>query len=145
MPRAERGVAFPQSSRSLFHVRTVEGPKLPLSRGLFGFVAMRCYAEECAFSLSTQAQDHAWDLVEYKQVEPAHCPTGATSGGTGCKRNTMRGIPPSFFFFLFFVSPQETVLSHKNFFCAHSSKRGLGKIECVRCERLHRGLVVFRS
>ena len=34
---------------------TVEGPKVPLSRGLFGFVALRCYAEECAFSLSTQA------------------------------------------------------------------------------------------
>jgi hypothetical protein len=73
------------------------GPKLPLSRGLFGFVALRCYADKCAFSLSTQAQDHVWDLVEYKRVEPAHCPTGATSGGTGCERNIMRGIPPSFF------------------------------------------------
>ena len=60
---------------------TAEGPKVPLSRGLFGFVALRCYAEEFAFSLSTQAQDHAWNLVEYKRVEPAHCPTGATSGG----------------------------------------------------------------
>ncbi len=57
----------------------VEGPKVPLSRGLFGFVALRFYSEECAFSLRTQAQDHAWDLVEYKRVEPAHCPTGATS------------------------------------------------------------------
>ncbi len=65
---------------------TVEGPKVPLSRGLFGFV-LRYYAEECAFSLSTQAQDHVWDLVEYKRVEPAHCPTGATSGGT---RDMMR-------------------------------------------------------
>ena len=78
-------MAFPQSARSLFHVRvnifgfpmlllTVEGPKVPLSRGLFGCVALRCYAEECAFSLSTQAQDHVWDLFEYKRVEPAHCP-----------------------------------------------------------------------
>ena len=67
---------------------TVEGPKVPLSRGLFGFVALRCYAEECALSLSTQAQDHVWDLVEYKRVEPAHCPTGATSGGTGCERSS---------------------------------------------------------
>ncbi len=25
---------------------------MPLSRGLFGFVALRCYAEKCAFSLS---------------------------------------------------------------------------------------------
>ena len=63
----------------------------------FCAVALRCYAEECAFSLSTQAQDHVWDLVEYKRVEPAHCPTGATSGGTGCERNIMRGIPPAFF------------------------------------------------
>ncbi len=35
---------------------TVEGPTVPLSRGLFGFVALWCCAEECAFSLSTQAQ-----------------------------------------------------------------------------------------
>ncbi len=75
----------------------VEGPKVPLSRGIFGFVALRCYAEESAFSLSTQAQDHVWELVEYKRVEPAHCPTGATSGGTGCERNIMWGIPPSLF------------------------------------------------
>ena len=78
----------------------VEGPKVPLSRGLFGFVALRCYAEECAFSLSTQAQEHVWglwDLVEYKRVVPAHCPTGATSGGTGFERNIMRGIPPPLF------------------------------------------------
>ena len=58
---------------------------------------LRCYAEECAFSLSTQAQDHVWDLVEYKRAEPAHCPTGATSGGAGCERSIMRGKPPSFF------------------------------------------------
>jgi hypothetical protein len=67
-------------------LQTVKGPKVPLSGGLFGFVALlRCYAEKCAFSLSTQAQDHVWDLAEYKRVEPAHCPTGATSGGTGCE------------------------------------------------------------
>ena len=35
---------------------TVEGPKVPLSRGLFGFLALRCYAEECAISLSTLLQ-----------------------------------------------------------------------------------------
>ena len=52
---------------------------MPLNGGLVGFSALRCYAEECAFSLSTQAQDHVWDLAEYKRVEPAHCPTGATS------------------------------------------------------------------
>ena len=75
----------------------VERPTVPLSKGLFGFVALRCYAEECAFSLSTQARDHVWDLAEYKRVEPAHCPTGATSGGTGCERSIMRGIPPPFF------------------------------------------------
>jgi hypothetical protein len=57
---------------------------VPLSGRLVGFVALRCYAEECAFSLSTQAQDHVWDLAEYKRVEPAHCPTGATSGGASC-------------------------------------------------------------
>ncbi len=70
---------------------------MPLSWGLFGFVALRCYAEECAFSLGTQAQDHDWDLAEYKLVEPAHCPTGATSGRTGCERNILLGIPPPFF------------------------------------------------
>ncbi len=48
---------------------TVEGPKMPLSRGLFGFVALRCYAVEFAFSLSTQAQGHVLDLVEYKRVD----------------------------------------------------------------------------
>ncbi len=69
----------------------VEGPKVPLSRGLFGFVALRCYAEECAFSLSTQAQYHVWDLAEYKRVEPAHCPTGATSEGKGCERKYYAG------------------------------------------------------
>ena len=68
---------------------TVEGPKVPLSGGLFGFVELRCYAEECAFSLSTQVQDHGWDLAEYKRVEPAHYPTGATSGETGCERNLL--------------------------------------------------------
>ncbi len=76
---------------------TVDGPTVPLSRGLVGFVALRCYVEECAFSLSTQAQGHVWNLVEYKQFEPAHCPTGATTGGTGCERNILWGIPPSFF------------------------------------------------
>ena len=68
---------------------TVEGPKVPLSRGFFGFVALRRYAEECAFSLSIQAQDRVWDLAEYKRLEPANCPTGATSGGTGCERNLL--------------------------------------------------------
>ena len=29
---------------------------MPLSRGLFGFVALRCYAEDCAFSLSTRPE-----------------------------------------------------------------------------------------
>ena len=62
------------------------GTTAPLSGGIVGFVALRCYAEECAISLSTQAQDHVWDLVEYKRVEPAHCPTGAMSGGTGGER-----------------------------------------------------------
>ncbi len=33
---------------------TVEEPKVPLSGGLSGFVALRCYAEECAFSLSSR-------------------------------------------------------------------------------------------
>jgi hypothetical protein len=45
---------------------TVEGPEVPFSRGLFGLVALRCNAEECVFSLSTQAQDHVWDLVEQR-------------------------------------------------------------------------------
>ena len=108
MPRSKTWCGFPaiclklisRASKSIgspMLLLTVEGPKVPLSRGLFGSVALRCYAEECAFSLSTQAQDHVWDLAEYKRVEPAHCPTGATSGGTGSERNIMRGIPPPFF------------------------------------------------
>ena len=72
------------------------GTAVPLSGGLVGFEALRCYAEECAFSLSTQAQDHVWDLAEYKRVEPAHCPTGATSGGTECERNLLWAYHPLF-------------------------------------------------
>ena len=64
----------------------MEGPKVPLSGGLVGFVALRCYAEECAFSVSIQAQDRVWDLAEYKRVEPVHYPTGATSAGAGCEK-----------------------------------------------------------
>ena len=95
--KQKRGVAFPQFTRCLFHVRVnilwlpVDfteggGTTVPLSGGLVGFVALRCYAEECAFSLSTQAEDRNWDLDKYKRVEPAYCPTGATSGGAGCER-----------------------------------------------------------
>ncbi len=74
MPRhrageAERGLICPklisrksQSFGSPLLLLTVEGPKVPLSRGLFGFVALRCYAEECAFPLSTQAQDHVYKV-----------------------------------------------------------------------------------
>ncbi len=63
------------------------GTTAPLSEGLVGFVALRFYAGKCAFSLlSTPAQDRVWDLAECKLVEPAYCPTGATSGGTGCER-----------------------------------------------------------
>ena len=89
---------FPQSTRSLFHVGTSGlpddfadggGTTVPLSGGARWFVALRCYAEECAISLSTQAQHHVWDLAEYKRVKPAHCPTGAMSGGTGCERNLL--------------------------------------------------------
>ncbi len=70
---------------------------MPLCGGLVGSVAPRCYAEECAFSLSTQAQDHVWDLAEYKRVEPAHCSNGATSGGAGCERFFFVEMPPSMF------------------------------------------------
>ncbi len=56
---------------------------MPLSGGARWFVALRCYAEEFAISLSTQAQDSAWDFAEFKRVELAHYPTGATFGGTG--------------------------------------------------------------
>ncbi len=103
MPRSKTWCGFPsiclklisrasQSFGSPMLLLMVEGPKVLLSRGLFGFVALWCYAEECAFSLSTQAQDHVWDLVEYKRVEPAHCPTGATSGWAGCERSIKRGF-----------------------------------------------------
>ncbi len=97
--KAKAPCGFPKSTRSLFHVRAYfllpvdftdgGGTTVPLSGGLFGFVALRCYAQECAFSLSTQAQDHVRDLAEYKRVEPAHCPTGATSGGAGCEGNVL--------------------------------------------------------
>ena len=51
-----------------------EGPRCPQAGGSLArwFVALRCYAEECAISLSSHAQDNAWDLAEYKRVEPAH-------------------------------------------------------------------------
>ncbi len=84
---------LPQSTRSLFHVRTFwlhrqtwrdhGAPK----RGAHWFVALWCCVDECAFSPSTQAQDHVRDLAECKRAELAHCPTGATSGGTGGRRN----------------------------------------------------------
>ena len=86
-----------QSFGSPMLLLTVEGPKVPLSRGLFGSVALRCYAEECAFSLSKQVQGNAWDLAEYRRVEPAHCPTGATSGGTGCERKLLWEYHPHCF------------------------------------------------
>jgi hypothetical protein len=70
---------------------TVEG------HGARWFVALRCCAEECAISLSIQAQDHALDLAEYKRVEPAHCPTGATSGGTGGERKPLWAYHPHCF------------------------------------------------
>ncbi len=66
-------------------------------RGARWFVALRCYAEECAISLSTKAQAYSWDLAEYKQVEPAHCPTGATSGGTGGERKLLWAYHPHCF------------------------------------------------
>ncbi len=59
---------------------------MPFSGGLVGFVALRCYAEECAF-FSEHTSERVWGLAEYKRVEPAHCPTGATSEGEGCERN----------------------------------------------------------
>jgi hypothetical protein len=46
--------------------------------------------QEYALSLSTKAQNHVWYLAEYKRVKLAHCPTGATTGGTGGVRRLMR-------------------------------------------------------
>jgi hypothetical protein len=62
------------------------------ARSSQGFVS--CNVEECAFSLGTQAQDHVWDLAEYKRVKPAHCLTGVTSGGTGGERKRMWAYHP---------------------------------------------------
>jgi hypothetical protein len=76
-----------ESSGSPMLLLTVEGPRCPLAGARC--VALRCYAEECVFFLSTQAQDHVWDLAEYKWVEPAHCPTDATSGGAGYERKLL--------------------------------------------------------
>ena len=66
------------------------------------FIALRRYAEDCAFSLSTQAQDYAWDLAEYKRVEPAHCPT--VPNRRDIRRDRLRaksfvGIPTSLFYY----------------------------------------------
>jgi hypothetical protein len=72
-------------------------------RQMYWFVALRCCAEECAISLSTQAQGSVWDLAEYKRVKPAHCPTGATSGGTGGKRNLLWAYHPLCFIVRRFV------------------------------------------
>ncbi len=70
---------------------------MPLSKGLVGFVELRCYAEECAFSLSTQAQNHVWDLAECKRVESAQCLTEATSGRRGCEQNLLWAYHPFLF------------------------------------------------
>jgi hypothetical protein len=80
------------------------GTKGAPKRGARWFVALRCYDEECAITLSTQAQESAWDLAEYKRVEPAHCPTGATSGG-GDERKLFVGIPPSLFYYAHATCP----------------------------------------
>ncbi len=56
---------------------TVDGPKVPLSRGLLGFVALRCYAEECAFSLITQARRRGDIVAAYGRA--AH-PLGDRGG-----------------------------------------------------------------
>jgi hypothetical protein len=70
------------------------GATVSLSGGLIGFVALLCYAEDRAFTLSTQAQNHVRDLAEYRRVEPAHCPTGATSGGAGFEQTLLWAYPP---------------------------------------------------
>ncbi len=60
---------------------------VPLSGGGgVGFVGLRPYEEECAFSLSTHALDHALGLAEFKRVEPAHGPNDAMSGETSRER-----------------------------------------------------------
>ncbi len=46
---------------------------------------------------STRAQDNAWDLAEYKRVEPVHCPTGVTSGGTSGERKLLWAYHPHCF------------------------------------------------
>jgi hypothetical protein len=46
---------------------------------------------------------------------------------------------------LLFVCPRGAALSVESKGGARTSKRGLRKVGCVRCGRLHQVLVVFRS
>ncbi len=47
---------------------------------------LRRSAEERAFSLSAQAQDHVWDIADYIRVELEHCRTPATTKRAGDER-----------------------------------------------------------
>ncbi len=62
---------------------------MPLSGRLFGFVALRCYAEECAFSLSTQAHDHLGTSLSTSKsnqriAQPARRPEGQAASEVFC-------------------------------------------------------------
>ncbi len=67
---------------------------MPLSGGLVGFVAPRCYAEECAFSLSTQAQDTSGTSLSTSEskrriAQPARRPEGQDASDLFCGHTTL--------------------------------------------------------
>ena len=68
---------------------------VPLSGGLVGLCALRCYVETCAFTLSAQAHGYVWDLAEYKRVklksaQPARHPEGQASSENCCGHTTLK-------------------------------------------------------
>ncbi len=59
--------------------------------GLVGFVALRFFAEECAFSLSAQAQNRVWDLAESNRrtAQSARRPEGQAASEIFCGHTTI--------------------------------------------------------
>jgi hypothetical protein len=75
----------------------VEGTRCPLAGGLVGFVALQCYAQKCAFSLSTHKHKTTFGTSlstsesNRRTAQPERRPDGQTAS------DFFAGIPPSLF------------------------------------------------